>query len=424
MQSGLYGDLVRDGLLVRHEEVSLSRAQTSDAYKVVRPERIEFISYPYEWPFSALKQAALTTLAIQKKALERDMSLKDASAYNIQFHRGRPVLIDTLSFERYRQGEPWVAYRQFCQHFLAPLALMATVDVRLSQLLRVHVDGLPLDLASSLLPFRTRLRAGLGLHLHLHAASQRRFADRTPEQVHIRRQVSKVSLLGLIDSLESAVRGLRWAPSGTEWAGYASMTHYTNQAVEHKKALVVSYLDRVQPSMVWDLGGNIGLYSRLASDKGIFTVSFDSDPAAIEKSYLQIVERREANLLPLIVDLTNPSPALGWDLQERDSLFARGPADAIMALALVHHLALANNVPLARLANFFARLGKWLILEFVPKDDPQVQRLLAWRQDIFADYTRQGFEAAFSPFFAVREAISIRDTQRTLYLLEGTRSPV
>ena len=156
MDSGLYAALVGDGLLVPHEEVG-PRGGEQDPYATLRPERVAFVSYPYEWCFSQLKDAALTTLRIQERALGFDMTLKDASAYNIQFHRGRPVLIDTLSFECYEEGVPWVGYRQLCQHFLAPLALMAHRDVRLGGLLRLHLDGIPLDLASTLLPARTRL---------------------------------------------------------------------------------------------------------------------------------------------------------------------------------------------------------------------------------------------------------------------------
>ena len=177
MDSGLYDKLIKAGLLIPHVESDLKPAQPELAFKVIRPERVPFISYPYEWSFGQLKDAALATLSIQKRALKLGMSLKDASAYNIQFYNGKPVLIDTLSFETYQEGEPWVAYRQFCQHFLAPLALMAYRDVRLSQLLRVYIDGIPLDLASELLPGRTRWNLGLATHIHLHASAQKRYAE-------------------------------------------------------------------------------------------------------------------------------------------------------------------------------------------------------------------------------------------------------
>ena len=213
MRSGLYKALVEAQQLIPHEDLGRDVAFASDAHTVLKPESIPFISYPYEWCFSQLKDAALLTLQIQRTALDHEMSLKDCSAYNVQFRAGRPILIDTLSFERYREGQPWVAYRQFCQHFLAPLALMRYRDVRLGQLLRVHLDGLPLDMASSLLPFRTWLRFPLLAHLHLHAKAQQRFAGR---QVRAGRlQVSRSALRGLVDSLEAGIRGLRWQPRGT-----------------------------------------------------------------------------------------------------------------------------------------------------------------------------------------------------------------
>src|SRR5262245_14254456 len=176
MESGLYEKLVKVGVLIPHVEVENVRAEAGECFRVIQPERVPFISYPYEWSFGQLKDAALATLSIQKRALKAGMSLKDASAYNIQFVRGKAVLIDTLSFELYKDGQPWVAYRQFCQHFLAPLTLMALKDVRLSQLLRVYIDGIPLDLASELLPSKTRLNFGLLTHIHLHASAQKRYA--------------------------------------------------------------------------------------------------------------------------------------------------------------------------------------------------------------------------------------------------------
>jgi hypothetical protein len=240
MSSGLYTRLVGMGLLIPHDEVAEQPQESEVAYRVIRPEPLEFVSYPYEWSFSQLKDAALATLAIQKQSLEAGMVLKDASMYNIQFFHGKPVLIDTLSFEMYREGEPWVAYRQFCQHFLASLALMAHTDVRLSQLLRVYIDGIPLDLASRLLPRRTRYGLGLATHIHLHAAAQKRYADKSTAKVGSTRKMSKVSFMGLMDSIESTTRKLSWKPAGTEWGDYyaASSGHYSTAAFEHKKQLV------------------------------------------------------------------------------------------------------------------------------------------------------------------------------------------
>ena len=442
MTSGLYEKLTKDGLLISHQEVDLAPESPDLAYKILRPDLAPFISYPYEWSFSQLKDAALATLRIEKRALAKGMSLKDASAYNIQFIHGRPVLIDTLSFETYQQGKPWIAYRQFCQHFLAPLALMAYCDVRMSQLLKVYIDGIPLDLASRLMPLRTRLNFSLVTHLHLHAAAQQRYSDKTVSKAAVSGQVSKTSFLALIESLQSTIRKLTWKPAGTEWIEYYQDTNYSNTALEHKKELIKAYLARIEPSNVWDLGANTGLFSRLASEAGIPTVAFDVDPAAVERTYLDIVAERKAQrkseletgsvptpeespqkrkglLLPLVMDLTNPSPSIGWQNRERESFIDRGPADAILALALIHHLAISNNVPLASLADFFRSITHWLIIEFVPKIDSQVQRLLATRADIFPDYNEQGFEKAFASCFTILDSTPIQDSQRRLYLMEA-----
>ena len=173
MSSGLYRKLTESGLLIRHEETDVLPPVPACAYKVICPARVAMISYPYEWSFGQYKDAALLTLAVQRQAIDHGMSLKDCSAYNVQFHEGRPVFIDTLSLERFQEGTPWVAYRQFCQHFLAPLALMSLTDIRLGQLTRTNLDGVPLDLATRLLPWRSRLRFGLLLHLHLHGLMNR-----------------------------------------------------------------------------------------------------------------------------------------------------------------------------------------------------------------------------------------------------------
>lgn len=390
---------------------------SATAYKIIQPERVPFISYPYEWSFSQLKDAALATLSIQRRALKAGMSLKDASAYNIQFVRGKATLIDTLSFEIYKEGQPWVAYRQFCQHFLAPLALMALRDVRLNQLLRVYIDGVPLDLASKLLPFSTRLKFGLLTHIHLHAGAQKKYSG---AEVKTRAgPMSRQALTGLIESLDSAVRNLNWNPGGTEWGNYYDITNYSDAAFEHKKELVGQWSKKVKPGLVWDLGANNGVFSRLAGEAGAYVIASDIDPAAVEQNYRQIKAEKEENLLPLLLDLTNPSPFLGWANQERDSFGARGPADMVLALALVHHLAISNNVPLPQLADFLASLGKWLVIEFVPKADSQVQKLLVSREDIFPSYTREGFEAAFQQKFKICEAINVHESERVLYLMES-----
>ncbi len=384
--------------------------------RVIRPEVIDFISYPYEWSFGMLRDAALLTLDAQALAFEAGFTLRDATAYNVQFRRGRPILIDTLSFERAEEGAPWIAYRQFCEHFLAPLALMANRDVRLGLMLRDFIDGIPLDLAARLLPGRTRWNLGLGPHIHAHARAQARFADRGDEAAAATRRttVSPLKQRALIDSLQRTIRKLDWTPEGTEWADYAENTSYGDDATLVKDDLVRRFLDAAGGDVVWDIGANTGRFSRIAADLGRRVVAWDVDPAATERHYQLIRRDGTESIVPLVLDLANPSPGLGWGGEERRTLEERSNADVVLALALVHHLAIGRNVPLERVAGYFARLAPGLVIEFVPKEDPMVRKLLATREDVFADYTLDGFRTAFGTLFDIAEEAPVTGTARVL----------
>jgi hypothetical protein len=419
MDSGLYDELVDAQLLIPHEELATEGWEPDRAYKVIRPEPIEFISYPHEWSFSQYRDAALVALEVQRRALGRGMSLKDCSVYNLQFHRGRPVFIDTLSFETYREGEPWVGYRQFCEHFLAPLALMALRDHRLNQLCRTNIDGIPLDLAVRLLPARSWLRWGLMLHLRLHERLQRAHTGRPAKMPAARGRlsVSRNALLGLIDSLASTVRGLHWRPSGGGWASYEDDLPYTAEGFERKARIVRELIEEVRARTIWDLGANTGHFSRMAAESGASTVAFDFDPACVEKAYLDARSRDETRLLPLVLDLFNPSPASGWMNRERTSIFERGTPEMVMALALIHHLAFVGNQPMENLAEFFRGLAPWLLIEFVPENDPQVRLLAEQRAGAHHEYTREAFERCFGKHYLIRTAEPVTERGRILYLM-------
>lgn len=418
MGSGLYEALTRKGWLIPHENApDVEPANSDAAFLIIKPEKIDFISYPYEWCFSQIKDAALLTLKIQKLALEKGLILKDASAFNIQFHHGKPVLIDTLSFDDYSEGKPWDAYRQFCQHFLAPLALMSKVDIRLNQLLRVYIDGIPLDLAAELLPWNTRVNPGLATHIHMHAGIQKKYSESQGKSSG-KATVSKNGLLGLIDSLQNTVKNLAWIPRGTEWAEYYDITNYSTSAFDAKKTLVRNFVEIAGGGTIWDLGANTGEFSRVAMDFGP-VLSFDIDPAAVEKNYQQMKTAKETSILPLVLDLTNPSANIGWANQERDSLSSRGPADLVMALALIHHICISNNVPLQSFAAYLSGLAKKLIIEFVPKQDSQVQILLNTRKDIFPFYNMEGFESAFKQSFEIVKKQPVEGSLRVLYLMKS-----
>lgn len=414
--SGLLKHLQDANLLISHKNFASLPGEFINSYKIIEPEKINFISYPYEWCFSQLKDAALLTLKIQKIALNHAMSLKDASAYNIQFHNGKPIMIDSLSFEKYENNKPWVAYKQFCQHFLAPLLLIKYKNYHASHLSKNFIDGIPLDIASTILPFYTYFNFSILTHIHLHAKTQSHFADKgvTKDKV----KISKNSLLALIDNLESTTKNINLKNTKSEWSGYYSATNYSNESFQEKKEIIKDYVNKINPESIWDMGGNEGVFTRIASNNQIKSISFDIDVNAVEKNYQATKIKNEKNILPLVFDLTNPSPSIGWANRERISLKERGTADLIMALALIHHLTISNNIPFKLTAEYFSELGKYLIIEFVPKSDSNTKILLKTREDIFNNYTEEHFEKEYSVYFEILEKNNIKNSERTIYLMK------
>jgi hypothetical protein len=424
MESGLYQELVDYRFLIPHRQVDTPSFLERNGFCVLEPEQIAYISHPYEWCFSQIKDAALLTLAIQKIALAHGMTLKDASAYNIQFRGSQPVFIDTLSFERFEE-KPWVAYKQFCQHFVAPLALTSYGDYRLTGLLKSYIDGIPLDLAAKLLPARTRFSLGLLMHIHLHAKSQKKYANKGQERevqdkvTSSRMPVTKA--IAIVDQLTSTVKALKWSMVESEWGNYYQNTNYQDTSLDEKSSIIRGYIQNIgmeRPS-IQDLGANDGKFGRAVSSLASIVVCHDIDETVVEKNYLAAKADKDMKILPLVQNLANPSPAMGWANEERDNLIDRGPLGVSMALALIHHLAISNNVPLDLIAGYFSRLSRYLIIEFVSKQDSQVLRLLSTREDVFPHYTQEGFETAFSNSFELIQIDQIQSTERTLYLMKS-----
>jgi len=418
MNSGLYERLVKSGKLIAHEETE-SFASQIGAYKVLKPRQVPFISYPYEWCFGQLKDAALLTLRTQKEALSLGMNLKDATAFNVQFIGSQPIFIDTLSFEKYREGEPWVAYKQFCEHFLAPLALYAYTDNRLNKLSLVNIDGVPLDLAAKLLPLSAKFKPAIFLHIILHAKSQSRYAGSSLQSAK-KSNFSKNAFLGLLDNLENFIKNLKWQGGKTVWTDYYDQekcVSYDDAALTTKKELVVEYLDLIGTKKLWDVGANAGLFSRLAAEKNISVISMDYDSTVIEQAYLRAKQQKNDKILSLVVDIVNPTPFIGWHNRERNSICSRSLPDTVLALALIHHLAIGKNLPFFMIAGFFADISDNLIIEFVPKEDKQTQLLLQSREDIFEYYTIENFEFEFEKYFEIKAKKAITSSKRFLYLM-------
>jgi hypothetical protein len=419
--SGLYKSLTEKKLLIPYSEINSVPPVIAEKYpgfKIIKPEKIPFITYSYEWCFSQLKNAALLTLSIQKEAISHGMSLKDATAFNVQFIGIQPVLIDTLSFEVYKEGMPWAAYGQFCRHFLAPLALMAYRSISLSKLSQLFLDGIPLDLANTLLPKRALLNAAVLSHINIHSkfispdtASELSPSKKTPS-------LSKNKLLALIEHLEDGVQNFKLKKIKSTWIDYDKILNYSTSAQGTKHNVVSGWIKKIQPKTVWDIGCNTGEYSLLASEHAKSVVAMDFDALCIETLYNNILKEKTKNILPLVIDITNPTPAIGWANKERKDLPGRGSADMLLALAVVHHLRIGNNTPWEKIAELFSQWGNWAIVEFIPKEDSQIQKMLAQRIDIFEDINSDAFQKAFEKYFDIMETAAISDSTRTLYLLK------
>jgi hypothetical protein len=413
--SGLYAELTRAGLLASHE--TTPHTTIENATRVLLPEQVPFVSYASEWGFAQLKDAARLTLDVHERALNRGAWMVDAATSNVQFLRGAPKLIDTLSVKPLQPGIPWTAYRQFCEQFLAPLSLAATHGSGALAFLRAFPEGMPLPLVSRLLPWRTWLKPGLLTHLHAHALAIRAATSGAKRSKPAHRPVSLNALKGLARSLAGCIEGLRAARPRAAWLGYYEQDMLVDGYLQQKERIVGGWIESRKPKSVWDAGANTGQFSRLAATNGASVIALEAEPACVDRIYVECCRKARLDVLPLVMDLAQPTPAGGWALRERRSLTDRGRPDLILALAVVHHLALGRNLPLPMIADFLASLAPHLIIEFVPKTDPNAQRLLAFREDIFPAYTQEGFEAAFGGHYTIEARQPLERTERWLYLL-------
>ena len=415
MKSGLYDELVKKAMLIPHQEITDPQKFDFVDGSVLLPDQIPFISYPYEWSFDMWKDAALLTLRIAMASLKKGMILKDATPFNIQFHKGKPVFIDTLSFENYTEGKPWIAYHQFSECFLAPLLLMHYCHPDINKLFTVYPNGIPMNILVSLLPKRSRWNINTFLHVHLQA----KFSGKQKQKPGSENNFSKQKLELLLKGLENFVQKLSPKKIKTTWDDYYTGTILGDDYLTAKTSLVKSFISEIDFTNVIDLGANDGHFSLLfADDKNV--IATDADNNCINELYLKIKATGRSNILPLVNNLTTPSPAIGWNNAERDSITVRLKADLVLALALVHHLAIAHNVPLALLANWLQPMGAYLIIEFVPKADEKVKLLLQNRKDIFDDYSIENFKTIFAAKYQILKEAKIDHTNRSLFLMKRT----
>ncbi len=412
--SGCYEHFIQNGWLVAHIEEGDLIFKNTTTYKTLRPEVIPFISYPYEWSFDMLRDAALHTLKLLKEGLSYEVMLKDASPYNIQWRNGKPIFIDTLSFEKY-QPVHWIAYRQFCECFLAPLLLMHYTGQPLQSLLLFYPDGIPLSVAAGMLPARSHFSVAVNLHLHLHAALSKKPSKENRQTPAFPRK----KLEQLVTSLESLLLSLSWKTKTSTWENYYAEALQRNDYVHTKKQIVTNWIQELpHVSTAVDLGANEGEFSLLAATNGMHTLATDTDHASINKLYLKIKKEGISNVLPLIIDVTHPSPAIGFNNQEREAFVTRARSELGLVLALLHHLCIGKNLPFEKVAQFLGQLFTYLIIEFIPKEDVKVQLMLNHKKDIYAWYTRENFLKVFSSRFRILKEKELGSSKRILYLMQ------
>lgn len=415
ISSGCYEKLVKEGFIVKHKVINENLTGRADWFATLQPERIKYITYPYEWSFDMLKDAALLTLQLVKQALPFGLILKDATPFNFQWENGKPIFIDSLSFEIYDASKPWIAYRQFCECFLSPLLLMHYTGESMHRLLLAYPDGIPLSLTRALLPRKSRFSLHTYLHIHLHAKVSEKNRGKKQKSVTF----SQKKLLNLIQSLEHVVNSMKWKGKTTQWEDYYQEASQRDNYISLKKNIIADWVNESGPfSSILDIGGNTGKFSATINSTNTTVIVADADHSAINNLYLEIKKDKKTNIIPLIVDVSDPSPALGVNNEERHSFTKRISVDIIFALALIHHLAIGKNIPFEKIAQFFSQIAGHLLIEFVPKQDEKVKVMLDQKKDIYTGYTKENFEKGFETFYSFHKQKEIGDTGRILYLMK------
>jgi len=400
--TGLISSLAEQGHVLSAKSVGLDLLGSagSHAKYVLEIPKLPFISFPYEWPFPALKAAALLHLELHLASLKKGVTFSDSSAYNVQFRGSQPIFIDHLSFIRYREGEIWAGHRQFCEQFLNPLLLRAFFGITHNSWYRGNQEGIAASDLKRLLRWRHFFSWNVLTHISLQSIFQQAAQNNSIDLEKGKLSQAALplkSLSRMLSKLHAWISQLNPVDTGkTIWSDYAKNHSYSSKEADVKKQFVMEFVKEVHPQILWDLGCNTGDYSVTALEAGAkYVVGFDLDHGALEKAFARA---QENNLLfqPVFMDAANPSPSQGWMGKERESLKHRAQPDALIALAFIHHLAIARNIPFGELLDWVMDLAPEGVIEFIPKEDPMVGKLLAIREDIFPDYTKEFFLAHIS----------------------------
>ena len=408
--------LIAGRQLVETQEVSLDTFRDlsfpAGVEGVLHHERVPFISYPYEWSFSMLREAALLHLRILSEAIRVGLILKDASPYNVQFQGSKPVFIDIGSFTEHKSGEPWIAYRQFCELMLFPLLLQAYRGVHFQPILRGQLEGVPARQFMQWMRWRDLFRPGVFSNGWLQSKlEQNTQAIRSSTVEDLAASGFQTSIIEqMFKKLTRLVEGLRWKPEATQWTGYDDSLPHVADDRQAKSDFVRRISHSRRRQLVWDLGCNDGRYSLIASERAETVIAMDQDHACIDRLF----QLSTPNIVPLCVELANSSPAQGWRGKERKRLEERGRPDLTLCLGLIHHLVLASNIPLPEVVNWLASQGGEVVLEFPTKEDSMVKALLRNKRDQYDDYSLECLEAELSKYFEIGDRVALPSGHRTL----------
>ncbi|GAC1395826.1 MAG: nodulation protein NoeA [Sediminibacterium sp.] len=413
MGSGLYRQLVDEGLLIRHAEKTLSADEEGNYYRILVPEMIRTISRPSEWSAGQWKDAVLVLLRINALAIGHGMILKDATPFNFTYHKGNCVLFDTLSFDFYEEGQPWIAYRQFCESMLGPLALICYNDAVFAKYVAVSIEGFRLPYISRNLPWRTWFHVSTLFHIHLHA----KYGSSGRAGLQVRRSMNTQKLVTLWNMLHRSV--LKWQPVRRlqNWTTYYDRDIESENYINDKTRMVTGWLQSIKAGYVVDLGANNGRFALIAARTALEVVAVESDHDCVNGLYRQIKTEKISNITTILADIRQPTPGSGWNNEEKKPLLSRLKGDMLLALALIHHLCITGNVPILFVAELFANLTTgYAIVEFVPKSDVKVREMLRNRKDVFGDYTEENFVRCFSNYFLLCEVHECGSSGRKLFL--------